>query len=416
MIALGVLGIILILATCVFVFTDGDALVEPSTPPGAKEANAARMAVNQLRGRTLGGAQPIKLRLTSEQLSAVGTLASYGLKPDRLLIELDGSQINIVGSHRLFFGRWINAGLVSKGSKKGFPKVHLTVGSVSFSSGLSRRLLNGGRLILNWRGARIPPLDTLVQSAEFKEGEAFATVQLPLKSGIIDQISDSPLGVDAQHIVNTYCRIASLQAHEPTSDLAETVRRAFPAESAALATTSSNRAAFVALAMFTVSPNIGEFAGLSAASIEHCASAPVALKLNGRFDLAKHWSLSAALEVTAGAKIGQAMGEWKELSDTVYKQSEYAMDVPSGFSFVDLAADRSGLLTARAASDAVRARSMAAKLSTIEQHEILPASLMNLEEGMSDQVFVATYGTIKDPRFISRIQQIDEELARSIEH
>lgn len=406
-------GIMLILVTCIFLFTDNDPLVEQPAPPGSEQASAVRLAVGQLRSRTLNRASPANLHFTSSQLSAIGELASDGFKPDRLLIELDDNRINVVGSHRLFFGRWLNASLVSQGSKKGFPKVYLTVGSISFSSSLSRSLLDGGRLALNWRGANIPPLDTLVQNAEFREGDAFATVQLPLKSGIIDQLSSGRGSVDRSDVAKAYCRLTRLQAADPTSDLAETVRRAFPAESATLATASSNRATFVALAMLTVSPSVGGLVGLSAADIQECASAPVALTLNGRFDLAKHWALSAALEVTTGAQIGQAMGEWKELSDSVSKQSEFAVGDPTGFSFVDLAADRSGLLIARAASDVARARSIAEKLSTIKQQDILPARLTSLEEGMSDRVFIATYGTIRDPRFRAKVQEIDDELKRS---
>lgn len=400
----------LVMTAILFLFTDEAPLVEQPAPPGAEQASAVRQAVSQLRGQGSGNARAVQLRFTSTQLAAAGALASDGLQPDRLLIELDGNRINIVGSHRLFFGRWLNAGLVSEGSKKGFPPVHLTVGSVSFSPGISRRLLEAARWMVNRRGANIPPLDELIQYAEVRNDEALATVRLPKRSGLIDQLAGGRGAIDRRDVSKAYCTLARLHAATPTDDLAQAVRRAFPADRAAAASAASNRAAFVALAMLAVSPRVGELAGLSGDDIEGCAIAPVEFQLHGRADLAKHWALSAALEVTTGAGIGQAMGEWKELSDSVSKQSEFAVGDPSGFSFVDLAADRSGLSIARAAIDPARARSIAARLATITQHELLPPRLMRLEEGLPEHVFAENYGTIRDERFIARLRQIDKEL------
>lgn len=387
-------------------FTDAQPLVERPAPPNAEQASAIRMAVSQLRADASPGSRTAqRMRLTPAQLAAASALASDAFEPDRLLVEIDGDRINVTISHQLPFGRWLNTGLVGQGSKTGFPEVHLTIGSVSFPAKISRSILEAVRLVVNLRGANLPPLDILVQSFRIENAEAVAMVHLPIERG---------MGIEVARIRDTYCRLTRLQSSTPTDDLAEAIRRAFSAETASTATAASNRAAFVALAMLIVSPDVGEFVGVSSEDVRACAQGPAALKLHGRADLAKHWSLSAALAVTSGADISQAMGEWKELSDSVSRQSQFAAGDPTGFSFLDIAADRSGFLIARNASDAARARSVATQMSRIDQNRILPPTLMRLEDGMPESLFVQTYGTIKDERFFRKIEQIDRELNGAI--
>lgn len=370
--------------------------------------------MNQLRNNAIPDAdEPQIVRLTSRQLAAAGALASDAFKPDRLLIEIDGDRINVTGSHKLPFGRWLNVGIVGHGSKNGFPKVYLTVGSVSFPARISRLILEGTRSVVNLRGADIPPLDRLVRRFVIEGSDAVALVQVPPKTGIVDQFGDGRGHIDAKAVLATYCRLTVLQSLKPTDELAEAVRRTYPAQTAGAATASSNRAGFVALAMFAVSPRVGDLIGLSDEDIKDCRSEPVALKLHDRFDLAKHWTLSAALAATSGAQFSQAMGEWKELADSVSKRSEFAEGDPSGFSFIDIAADRSGFLMAQTATDTERAPSMAIRMSRIDQDAILPSTLMTLEEGLPESVFVQKYGTIRDARFLEKVRQIDEELAKS---
>jgi hypothetical protein len=165
--------------------------------------------------------------------------------------------------------------------------------------------------------------------------------------------------------------------------------------------------------MFNVSPLVGELVGLSPQQIKRCTQAPVALKLNGRIDLSEHWSLSAALAVTTGVRFSEAMGEWKELADSASRASRFAEGDPSGFSFLDIAADRSGFLTAQAATVRTRAKPVARQMSKIRQNEILPVTLMSLEDGVPEKDFKKKYGTIDDLRFRTKLRQIDAELLKT---
>ena len=75
-------------------------------------------------------------------------------------------------------------------------------------------------------------------------------------------------------------------------------------------------------------------AALSPAAAEGLAPVPRRVLLGGRDDLARHFSISAALAATMDTPLADAVGLYKELED--------ARPGGSGFSFVDLAADRAG--------------------------------------------------------------------------
>jgi hypothetical protein len=130
----------------------------------------------------------------------------------------------------------------------------------------------------------------------------------------------------------------------------------------------------------------------------------------GRQDWPKHWALSAAIAVGAGAQLSEAAGEWKELGDSLARQSQFAIGDPSGFSMADLAADRAGFRTARAAWQAEGAERMAAALAHATPDQLLPAELVRREDALSNASFIKRYGGLDDPRFKQRVREIDAVL------
>ena len=106
--------------------------------------------------------------------------------------------------------------------------------------------------------------------------------------------------------------------------------------------------------MFGVDQRVGDFAQLSPARPRQVPTAVVPTLIYGRQDWPKHWALSAAIAVGAGMQLSEAAGEWKELADSLARQSRFAIADPSGFSMADLAADRAGFRTARGAWQAGR--------------------------------------------------------------
>lgn len=404
--------LLLAMIAALLAFTDSAPLIEPSPPPTAEQVGAARAAVRQFRLGQEGTGNTV-VRFDEMQLAAAGTLASNGFRPHRLLAEARGGTVNLVGSYRLPLGRWLNAAVVTSGGGTGFPPIYLTIGSISFSQGLSRLIFEGARRVAIARGATLPSLDRLVRRVVVRKGVVSAIISLPPGSGMLSQLGGDTGRPDAILVRDAYCRLAKLQRAEPSDDIAIHVRRAFAAVPGTTATAQSNRAAFLALAMLTVDPRVGELAGLVHNATARCQLPPIATLLNARADLPKHWALSAALAAATGTQFSQAMGEWKELADSISRQSQFAVGDPSGFSFLDLAADRSGFLIAGLAVDPDSAGRLAGLLAAVEQHDLLPPALMGLEEGMPNAAFVRKYGDTRDPRFLAALARIDAELRRS---
>lgn len=406
------LAIVLLgLAGLILLFTDRSPLVPPSPPPTAEQAGAARAAVRQFRvGQARAGNSMV--RFDAAELSAIGALASNGFRPDRLLVAVRGRAIHVLGSHRLPLGRWLNVSVVSGGGGAGFPPARLTVGSMTFPRSISRLVFDAAHAVVVARGGRLPPLDRLVRNVRVGQDFVTATVSLPPGSGIMAQLGD-----DAQPapgvVRDAYCRLVRLQAADPSNEFAAHVRRAFGAAPGVTATSESNRAAILALGMLTVDPRVGELAGVKPALVARCRIAPIDVRLNGRADLPKHWALSAALAVATGTQFSQAMGEWKELADGISRQSRFAVGDPSGFSFLDLAADRSGFLTAGLAMEPGSAVKLATALARAGSGDLLPPTLMPLQDGIPNATFVRQYGSTEDPRFLAALDRIDAELRRS---
>src|SRR5205814_2292868 len=198
--------------------------------------------------------------------------------------------------------------------------------------------------------ADVPPLDVMVRNFNVASGTVSALISLPGKSGLVDQMASAVAEpVDRTSVLRIYCALAEQQRKKPSGDFAEQMRRAFGVDAQSVSRADFNRAAFVAFGMFAVDERVGDFAHLSPADLGKCRTPVVPTAIYSRQDWPKHWALSAAIAVGAGTQLSEAAGEWKELADSLARQSQFAIDDPAGFSMADLAADRAGFRTARAA-------------------------------------------------------------------
>ncbi|KQU52958.1 hypothetical protein ASG67_08810 [Sphingomonas sp. Leaf339] len=375
-----------------FLFTSAAPAVPPMPAPTAEQAGAGRDAVMQLRGE---GKTPRAhgIRLGADELQGMAALASHGFRPARFAVTLRDQAVAVTVSRALPLGRWFNADLVTGGRQTGFPHARLRIGSVTFSPFWTRKLIETTRRFALWRGIEVGPLDTLVRGIAVGGGEVAAVVDLPRPPGPID-------GAVATRL---YCALAAAQRRTPSDDFATHVRRVFSAPKGAETDVVRNRAAFVALAIFLVDDRVAELADAATAGIAACHIAPPTVTIHGRADLPKHWSLSAAIAAASGTQFAQAIGEWKELADSLSPQSSFAIGDPSGFSFVDVSADRAGFRAAGRANEPGEA----ARLAAATPDQLLPPVLLKQPEGMKKAAFIRDYGSITDPRYTAMVAKID---------
>lgn len=118
-----------------------------------------------------------------------------------------------------------------------------------------------------------------------------------------------------------------------------------------------------------------------------------------RIDLAKHFIGSAALTAAASGQVAKVMGEEKELSDA---QSG------SGFSFIDLAADKAGTRFGEIAiSSPENARKIQRAMSQIKDYRDFMPDPRDLPENMNEAEFKQRFGSIDSEAYREVLRQID---------
>jgi uncharacterized protein YfiM (DUF2279 family) len=382
---------------------------EPAVPsPGrstARSIEAARDALRQINQAQRAGASGAPVRLDNDMLRGLAALgndvASFGRADAAVTGDVLIVRVSIPVPGRF----WLNASATIRGKHEGFPAIKLKAGRLSLPLAAGKPAAELARRLLRAKGIDIAPLDVLVRRFGVADHQVRAELSLPARTGLVDDaIRVSGSEVDGAGVARIYCWIAASQEIEPSTELAVLVRRVF-ANAPIQDAQAFNRAALVALSFYVVGDEAWRLAPSANREANPCARTSESILLAGRADLAKHWAFSAALRAVLGERSATTLGEWKELSDS--------LPDGSGFSFVDLAADRSGIRVAAAAVDARLAHRIARKLAGVTDAELLPASLLRVREGLSDAEFVSRYGAIEGGRYQVLVREIDAELGRA---
>ena len=128
------------------------------------------------------------------------------------------------------------------------------------------------------------------------------------------------------------------------------------------------------------------------------------VKLERRHDWAQHFTTTAGLQVAAGSGISNFIGQAKEISDS---------EGPSGFSFTDIAADRTGVRFAEIATgSAASARAVQNALADGAVERDFFPKVGDLPEGLSEAAFKAAYGDINTETYNAMIRAIDRRIEK----
>ncbi len=121
-----------------------------------------------------------------------------------------------------------------------------------------------------------------------------------------------------------------------------------------------------------------------------------------RIDLAQHFIGSAALTVSINKQVAQIAGEEKELSDA---------QGGSGFSFIDLAADKAGTRFGEMAiSSPESARRMQKAMSGIKDYSDFMPDPRDLSEHMNADEFKQRFESVNSPIYQEVLKQIDARI------
>jgi hypothetical protein len=371
----------------------------PATTQQVAAGRSALRAVREAQDRP-GGAGEV--RWDNRALAGLSRLAADAGGLQRARARVEGGALVGAASVRAPIWGWINLRFGTSGTHAGFPALEGSVGRIPVPSWAIRAAAELGRWLVRFRGADLPPLDMMIPGFEVEPEAVRFRLGLAKQSGIVrGLIGARGKPVEGQEVAAAYCRLVALNRREPSGSLAVHVGRAFGGTGGEA---ERNRAALVALAMLAVGDRADDLGGAAAAEARKCGSVG-RVSLGGRADLAKHWTLSAALTAVIGTDSAGAMGEWKELSDS--------LGGGSGFSFLDLAADRSGLQAAQRAGDPDTAAAEARRLARVTDAELLPVALMAAQEGLTEQQFLQRYRGIDAAKYRDTVAWIDRELERA---
>lgn len=163
-----------------------------------------------------------------------------------------------------------------------------------------------------------------------------------------------------------------------------------------------NQAVILALAAYVghhrISPLIGDIQPDPLRPLKPNAPAVMA----NRNDLARHFILSAAIQLLSEKGVSLAIGEFKELMDRAIGGS--------GYSFVDLAADMAGMEFAQVAMDPRYASDVQRILASNHAERTLFPSIVGLPEGLSKAEFQRQYTTVDSPAYLSQVDEIQTRL------
>lgn len=122
-----------------------------------------------------------------------------------------------------------------------------------------------------------------------------------------------------------------------------------------------------------------------------------------RIDLAQHFIGAAALTATMSGQLAKVMGEQKELSDA---------NGGSGFSFIDLAADKAGTKFGEiATSTPENARHIQQAMSAIRSYSEFMPDPRDLPEKMDVKEFQARFGAINSEAYQKISKEIDARIS-----
>ncbi len=162
-----------------------------------------------------------------------------------------------------------------------------------------------------------------------------------------------------------------------------------------------NRAALQALSLYASRTSVPQLLGEAGAATPQQRD----LILAGREDRARHFLISAGLAVSTDSGIAQSLGLLKEVDDS---------QGGSGFSFVDIGADRTGIRFAQlAVLGPAEARRIQDQMAAATDETLFMADFRDLPELLSEEAFQAAYGGVGEPAYNAVMQDIEARIGQT---
>lgn len=382
----------------------------PAAPiPDAQDVRSAVQLVQLAQGLMLQ-AEPVPAEVPQPWLEAAHRLVGYA--KDNLAIDgiIDDRGATFRLSKRVMTHGWINIAVRLDETKGGStPKLSLNIGRFRVADIVTATALNAGFALMRHDGETARSFADIVPHFRTDESSLAATARLPRQVVGTLQAVFSPgpgAGVDIAHVRAYYGDLLAYAVRSGERSYPQLIRHV------ALGVRDQDdlKAAIIALTMYVDGPRVRRLAGERSAT-PPCILPPQPAFLQGRDDLPKHWTISAALALFMNQRTARAVGLWKELDDSLPGGDGLAAG--SGFSFVDLGADTGGVALGMVARDSAGLESALRALRSGRDEVILPSAILRLPEGVPLTVFQKSYGGLEQPRMRAAEARIGSSLRQS---
>jgi hypothetical protein len=370
--------------------------VGANPPPTASEVRTARRIFERVVLASQA-ATPRRIRFTWAELATGAAMGGRAAGFDRVSLLPESTRAHLQFSRPLPWGFWLNIHAFIAPDDEGAPLIRARVGHLPLPAFIAHGAISLAGELLRKRGVDVLPLNQMVKQMQLDDRGMSAVVSLPASSPALRALA-GVADPDVVRIEAHYCRLAGSKRGE-TAQLAGVVNQAFAAGDG---TVADNRSIFIALALLVARIDAGALPRGQAQLFSRCGSPGTEFQLQGRADLAKHWAVSAAITAYLGTDASLTLGTWKEISDSGKGGS--------GFSLVDLAADRSGAFSAARGTDEERAGALQDWLAQATDDKLLPVSALALAEGMTEGEFRTQYTDTESDTYADAVARIDSAL------
>lgn len=253
------------------------------------------------------------------------------------------------------------------------------------------------------------PFLSSLKSVELAEGETtVAYGHLEVSDGLLSEALQVLGGRDMQKATAAHVANLARTAEQSTtlsfadclaSAFSEAERRSSGGDAA-----HENRAAILALGYLIGHPHVKTLVGPKLPRPSQQVREKFrAVKLRGRNDWARHFALSATLEVVSNSATSNMLGLLKEELDA---------DGGSGFSFADLLADKAGTtLAIHATRNEEDARRFQARLrKAFDVNDFFPPA-RHLPENLTDAEFRAQFGGVGGEEYKRLLAEMEKQIA-----
>jgi hypothetical protein len=380
----------------------------PRVPPAAPASvDDIGRALDLLRGHDPRGRLPgiqRSVTLTPRDLALLVAQIGRHLGEPGVLVRLQSGSARLqlslpVPANR--FGRWLNIDAQLR-ETAGLPTLqHLAIGRLQVPGWLAEAALPPLLALADVR-KQADMVRRLVSHVALLPQQLTVTYALPANPQ--QELAIGLLAPDDQVRLQVYSqRLAELSARLATTGPVSLARLLPPVFALArerspdnATAARENRAALMALAFLVNDQALpGFLADLPGAN----PARPLKVTLLGRHDTPQHFLISAALSAKGGGALANAIGLYKEVSDS---------QGGSGFSFNDLAADRAGTrLGLLAVGDPLAFQARLA--AGVIEADLMPA-VADLPEAMNAREFRNRFGGVGAPAYRQMMDDIEARL------